>query len=304
MTKKINSEHLENFKSVAVALKFTVDGLQDFVHGHLRSLHQNIYRKCSVGQCKVNCSRRYGNEFSRWCNTCRTWKKELHQFNRYRKHWDKIKWSKLDTMDFPFSYEEVAKVFVQDFSHVRQGVLKDLSAVMSLFRNLKIFSCIINDILLADIQRLRNIYFAHNYDVALHDVEKSQCFNCFIALLKIQDIECTQSSKAALNLLEEMKTSRTIPERILRKPDVQYTIAVIQNVECGETFDNSMANVRPFEYLDNKQVFIRNHKAHILRVVLLLTTIAFGTCIMLYGLLSKNEVPNIGKIFLFSSIQS
>lgn len=302
MTNKINNEHFENFKSVAVALKFTVDGLQDFIHGNLQSLHQSIYRKCSAGQCMDNCSRRYGNAFAQWCPTCQAWKKELHQFNRYRKHWDNIKWNKLDTIDFPRSHEEVAKVFVQDFTHVRQGVLKDLSAIMSLFRNLKIFSCIINDTLIADIQRLRNIYFAHNYDASLHDVEKNQCFNCFIALLKIQDIECTQSSKASLNIMEEMKTSRTIPERILLDPDVQYTIAVIQNVERGETFDNAMAYERPFEYLYNKDSPRRNLKTHVLRVMPLLMTFVFGMCILLYGLLSKNEVPNLGKIFLFSAI--
>ncbi|CAG2229761.1 unnamed protein product [Mytilus edulis] len=294
---QINNEHFDNFKSVAVALKLTVDGLQDFVHGNLQSLHQNIYRKCSMGQCKINCSRRYGNEFSRWCTTCSTWKKELHQFNRYRNHWDKIKWTKLDTIDFPFSYEEVAKVFVQDFTHVRQGVLKDLSAIMSIFRNLKIFNYIINDTLIADIQRLRNIYFAHNYDVSLHDVEKAQCFNCFIVLLKIQDIECTQSSKAALNLMEEMKTSQKIPERILRDPDVQYTISIIHNVVQRKTFERIHDNAI---MLDNEQLHTKrltalkkqpNYLTHFLPLIFLLATLAFGLYTIWYGLLSEDTLP-------------
>lgn len=102
--------------------------------------------------------------------------------------------------------------------------------------------------------------------------------------------------------MEEMERSRAIPERILLDPDVQYTIAVIQNVERGETFDNAMANERPFEYLYNKQNPRRNLKTHVLRAIPLLMTFVFGMCIMLYGFLSKNEVPNLGKIFLFSSI--
>ncbi|XP_071176563.1 uncharacterized protein [Mytilus edulis] len=288
---QINEEHYDNYKSVTVALKLTVNGLQDFVHGHFQRLHQNIYRKCSVGQCKVNCSRRYGNEFSRWCSTCQTWKMELKQFNRNKKHWNNIKWNTLDTIDFPISYEEVAKVFVQDFSHVRQGVLKDISAVMSLCRNLRIFNCIISDNLIANIQRSRNNCFAHNYNLELHDVEKSQCFNYFIALLKIPDIACTQSSKAALHLLEEMKTSQKIPEKILRKPSVQYTIAIIQNAERGETFDTAMAKQSSYEYLDNEQLDIRNLLAKFLRILLLLTTIALWTCIIMYGLLSENTIP-------------
>ncbi|VDI52059.1 Hypothetical predicted protein [Mytilus galloprovincialis] len=303
---QINSEQFDNFKSVAVALKLTVDGLQDFVHGKLRSLHQNIYRKCSMGQCKVDCSRRYGNEFVRWCKTCHAWKKELNQINRYRNHWDKIKWKKLDTMDFPFSHEEVAKVFVQDFTHVRQGVLEDLNALMSLFRNTKVFHRIVNDNLITDIQGLRNKYFAHNYSLSIHAVEKAQCYDLLIALLKIPDIACTQSSKIALNLLEEMKLSQNIPERILRKPDVQYTITVIQNISCRETIesthDNGIAFLNLYDRVDNEQFDIkrstellkitqRNRKKMFRQFVFLLVLLSECTFTILYGLYSKETVP-------------
>lgn len=312
---QINSEHYDNFKSVAVALKLTVDGLQDFVHGKLRILHQNIYGKCSVGKCQDNCSKRYGNGFAQWCPTCHAWKRELHQLNRHKKHWNNIKWTKLDTIDFPLSYEEVVKVFVQDSTHVRQGVLEDLNALMSLFRNLKIFNCIINDTLIADIQRSRNKYFAHNYSLSLHAVEKAQCYNYVIAILKIPDIACTQSSKTSLILLKEMETSPNIPERIIRKPFVQNTILVFQDISRRETFDRRQENditiAQLFECVDNEQSNVRrsteiqkiaqqNRMKMVLRLLLLLVLIAVFTFAIVYGLFSKgtvNTVPVRGKVY-------
>ncbi|CAG2229765.1 ANKRD50 [Mytilus edulis] len=303
---QINSEHFDNFKSVAVALKITVDGLQDYVHSKLRSLHQSIYRKCSVGQCHDNCSRRYGHIFSQWCTTCQTWKKELHRLNRHRKHWENIKWNKLDTIDFPFSYEEACKVFVQDFSNRRQGLFEDLSALMSICRNLRHFNCVINDNIIGDILRTRNTYFAHNYALSLHAVEKAQCFNCLIVLFKIPEIACTQSSKTALNVLEEMKTSQNIPERILHKPNVQYTLAVIKDALNTTTNkkleENTISNPFYDECVDNEHVRVkrftnkqktptRNCTIKILRLTIFLTTLGIGTFIILYGLLSKDTIP-------------
>ncbi|XP_063443002.1 uncharacterized protein LOC134723313 [Mytilus trossulus] len=144
------------------------------------------------------------------------------------------------------------------------------------------------------------MYFAHNYDVSLHDVEKTQCFNCFIALLKIQDIECTQSYKAALNIMEEMKTSQKIPERILRDPDVQYTISIIHNVVQRKTFERIQDNEIT---LDNEQLYHvhtkrltelkkqTNYLTHFLPLVFLLATLAFGLYTIWYGLFSEDTEP-------------
>lgn len=309
--KQTNGDLNDNYISVAFALKFTVDGLQDFVHGNLRTLHQNIYVNCAVGQCHHNCSRRYGNTFSRWCTTCQSWKKELHQLNRHRKHWDNIKWNKLDTIDFPFSYEEASKVFVQDFTSVRQGVLEDFCALMSLCRNLKMFNIIINDNLIADIQRSRNTLYAHNHLLIVHDVDKSQCFNYCIGLLKIPDIACTQSSKIYLNILEEMKMSKKLPKRIFENKNVQNIVAIIQN--APETIENipehAMANVPLYESLDNqlgnfnlftepqKIMNKRNRKQTCLTFKLFL---AFITFMIMCSLMSRETEPNKGKKIIYT----
>ncbi|XP_052106658.1 uncharacterized protein LOC127739106 [Mytilus californianus] len=66
-------------------------------------------------KCNINCSRKYGNIFSQWCNICKSWKDELRKLCRYKKQWDKINWKEIDTIDFPHSstcsYEAISKVF-------------------------------------------------------------------------------------------------------------------------------------------------------------------------------------------------
>lgn len=79
-------EYFDNFMSVAFGLKVTVRGLQDFVAEYLKTTHRDIYVKCSLGSCKLDCSRKFGRVFGRWCTVCLDWKNELHKLNRFKNH--------------------------------------------------------------------------------------------------------------------------------------------------------------------------------------------------------------------------
>lgn len=186
---------------------------------------------------------------------------------------------------------------------------------MSICRNFRQLNCVINDNIISDILRTRNTYFAHNYALSLHAVEKAQCFNCLIVLFKIPEIACTQSSITALNVLEEMKTSQKIPERILNKPNVQNTIAIIKDVFNRTTYEqleeNTISNPYYDECFDNEHFRVKqftnkqttstqNCMTKILRFVIFLTILGHGTSIILYGLLSKDTVPVQGiSFFIF-----
>ncbi|XP_071129619.1 protein TANC2-like [Mytilus edulis] len=152
-----NIQQFDNFMSVAFGLKITIEGLHDFVADSLKTTHRDIYVKFSLGNCNVDCSRKFGREFGRWCTVCLDWKKELHKLNRFKTHWERINWKDIDTVDFPRSFEEMLKVFVQDFKSVRQGqLLQDLGALMSLFKNMKIYNVMISDQTIGNVQRTRN----------------------------------------------------------------------------------------------------------------------------------------------------
>ncbi|CAC5393573.1 ANKRD50 [Mytilus coruscus] len=218
----------DNFMSVAFGLKVTVEGLQDFVANSLRTTHRDIYVKLSLGYCNVDCSRKFGRVFGRWCTVCLDWKKELHNLNRFKTHWERINWKDIDTIDFPLSSEEMAKVFVQDFKSVRQGLLQDLGALMSLFKNMKTYNAMISDQTISNVQRTRNQNFAHNYTVFLHDVEKTQSINSLITLLRVPEIRSTESSKKALADLEDLKLNQRIPERLLQQSSAEEVVTSVQ----------------------------------------------------------------------------
>ena len=126
-----------------------------------------------------------------------------------------------------YSYESMAAVFVRDPHSVRQRIFQDLSAIMSLFTNMKSFT--IDTRIISDVQRTRNQHYAHNYTAMVHHVEKEQCLNSVINLLKVPEILSKPSAKSALDLLEELKSSDEIPVHMLEHPTSQQALVLIRN---------------------------------------------------------------------------
>jgi hypothetical protein len=63
----VDPEVLNNFMSVALGLRFTVDGLQDFILDSMIVEHRNILQNIPGGKCTKNCSRQFGRAFNQWC---------------------------------------------------------------------------------------------------------------------------------------------------------------------------------------------------------------------------------------------
>lgn len=223
---RVNKEKLDNYISVLLALRFMVSGLQDFVVERLKLKQTEIQQNYILGRCNLNCSRTFGKSFSKWCDTCKHWKFELEVLHRSPYHWNRIKWSEIDSKCFPKSFEEIAKVFIKDFHVVMQEVLKDFSALMSLIRNATLFD--VSSQMIDDNLRIRNLYCAHNSSAELHESEKNICFNVFIRFLQIPEIKCTASGKKALNLIEALQLSQGLPEHILQNPEGRVALIEIQ----------------------------------------------------------------------------
>ena len=269
----VDPELLNNFVSVALGLRFTVDGLQDVIFDSMATVHHNILTKIAVGVCTKNCSRQYGRAFNRWCNICRSWKEQLHKLCRHKNQWDRIKWEKIDIVDFVhqtvYSYESMAAVFVWDAHLVGQGIFQDLGAILSLFNNMKSFSIDTN--IIADVQRTRNLHYAHNYKATLHRIDKEKCLNSMIKLLKVPEILCKQSAKIPVGLLEKLRSSDGIPTGILQHPTSEKTLLLIRNsfvptTQCqssGETLipvDNNTSILERIDELINNAVVIKRNE--------------------------------------------
>ena len=239
----VDRQMFNNLMSVALSLSFAVAGLQDFILDSMTIEHQNILQNIPGGKCTKNCSRQYGRAFNLWCTICRSWKEQLHKLCRYKKQWKRIEWEKVDTVDFVHqtvsSYESMAAVFVRDPHSVRQRLFQDLGAIMSLFTNMKSFT--IDTRIISDVQRTRNQHYAHNYTAMVHHVEKEQCLNSVINLLKVPEILRTPSAKSALGLLEELKSSDEIPIHMLEHPTSQQALVLIRNT-LEETSNRSQDN--------------------------------------------------------------
>lgn len=234
----VNKEKLDNYISVLLGLRFMVNGLQNFVKSRLDLKKLEIQQKCTTGFCQLNCSRKFGKSFIKWCETCKYWKSELQPLNRYSTHWDQIKWNKIDSIDFPQSIEEIANVFVRDFHAVRQGVLSDFNALMSLIRNSTLFNISITEI--DDILRIRNSYCAHNYSAELHEPERNICLNVFVRFLKNPEINCTESGKDALHCIEILRLSNGLPERFLQQPEGRLVLFDVLNELHNDEMDQAI----------------------------------------------------------------
>jgi uncharacterized protein (DUF2164 family) len=60
----VDPEILNNFVSVALGLRFTVEGLQDVIVDSMATVHHNILTNIAAGVCTENCSRQHGRAFT------------------------------------------------------------------------------------------------------------------------------------------------------------------------------------------------------------------------------------------------
>jgi hypothetical protein len=277
----VDPEILNNFVSVALGLRFTVEGLQDVIVDSMATVHHNILTNIAAGVCTENCSRQHGRAFKRWCNICRSWKEQLHKLCRHKNQWDRMKWEKIDIVDFVhktvYSYESMAAVFVRDAYLVGQGIFQDLGAILSLFNNMTSFT--IDSNIIADVQRTRNLHFAHNYKATLHRIDKEKCLDSMIKLLKVPEILCKPSAKSAIGLLEELRSSDGIPTHILQHPTSEQALVLIRNsfvptTQCqspGETLipvdNNTSILERIDELISNAVVIKRNERSKFIPIM-------------------------------------
>lgn len=234
----VNKDNLDNYVSVLLGLRYIVNGLQDFVTDKLRNKQMEIKQKCTLGRCQLNCSRKFGKSFSRWCDTCKHWKLELHPLNRFFTHWDHIKWNKIDSIDFSQSFEEMGTVFVRDLYPFRRGVLKDFGALLSLIRNATLFN--INSQTIDEMLRIRNSYCAHNYSAELHEQDKNICLDVFVRFLKIPEINFTKSGKNALHCIETLRLCPGLPNNILQTQEGRLALIDIRNEIHNGSFDRNI----------------------------------------------------------------
>jgi hypothetical protein len=229
---------------VAFGLSVTVDSLQEYIQKILQNLQQEIKGKCkTIPRCNVNCNRKFEPNSLQWCQTCHVWKLELEKHKRNANQ--NTFWKKINSIDFSQSLEEISKVYVKDLYCLPGGALRDLRSILSLFRNCDSF-CIDNQ-LVGCIHETRNRYFAHNYDLKIHTVDKSRCITFLIKLLQAAAISTTKSAQRALPKLSNLLITESITAEIAQ--NAKDTLAIQMHVKH---MDNHEEAKRELE-----QVYVR-----------------------------------------------
>ena len=284
-------ELFDNYIAVAFGLSVTVDSLQEYIQKILQNLQQEIKGKCkTIPRCNVNCSRKFGPNIIQWCQTCHVWKRELEKHKRNANQ--NTFWKKIDSIDFNKSLEEISKVYVKDLYCLPGGTLRDLGSILSLFRNCDSF-CIDNQ-LVDYIQETRNRYFAHNYALKIHTVDKSKCITFLIKLLQAADISTTKSAQQALPKLNNLLITVSITAEIAQ--NAKDTLAIQMN---GKHMDNLEEAKRELEQVYARMLHenrrekrsFRQRLRTFLKFIFYLTLI--GT--ILYGINTKpsDVIPTI-----------
>ena len=277
-------ELFDNYMAVVFGLSVTVDSLQEYIQKILLNLQQEIKDKCkTIPRCNVNCSRKFGPNIIQWCQTCHVWKLELEKHKRNANQ--NTFWKKIDSIDFNHSLEEISKVYVKDLYSLPGGTLRDLGSIFSLFRNCDSF-CIDNQ-LVDGIQETRNRYFAHNYDLKIHTVDKSRCITFLIKLLQAADISTTKSAQQALPKLRNLKITESITAEIARS--AKDTLVIQMN---GKHMDNREEANRELEQVYARLLHVNRREKMSLRG--LRTFVGFTLYLMLIGsiLYGINTKPN------------
>lgn len=206
-------DQFDNYISVLIGLSVTVDGLQEYVKTSLQTLLKEIQdRHKAKPRCSKNCSRKFGQKFKDWCNTCSAWKYDLegHKRNDYQKTF----WKGIDSLDWSKSFEEVGKVYLKDIYPMLHGTFHDLGSILSLFRNCSIFKIDIQ--VVKDVGQYRNNYFAHNFTLMVSTVDKLKCLNCLTQLFRVSEIMKTKDGKLALDKLTQLLSTKIFDDKILK----------------------------------------------------------------------------------------
>ena len=154
-SKELENPEFRNWVKSALGLKFTQQGLIDFIAKYMKIIHTYIYRmfntcaSCttpnilpcpSIGVCKIkqgSCS--FHNSLvlkTRTCpnNVCDDIRKEITKMHRY----NLVQWTNTDASKWASDYWEIAKCFLPyGYSAVTNVTEADLSGLLALIINCK-----------------------------------------------------------------------------------------------------------------------------------------------------------------------
>lgn len=210
--KFMSDERFKNYVSVAVALKFTKDGLKDYVQNEISKFYVLLSNRCAgFIPCNLSCSKTNPTKDALWCDSCKKWRSEFHRHMRYPGQVNRVKWEMFDSRTWgkdskQQTLNQIMNVYVHKCPNPTESTMDDIINIVSLFENCLYFDIGNNKALLGKIRLVRNQHFAHNKTSLVEEKDLRQCLKILISVLQEKSIKHNEKCKEAVHILHELKS--------------------------------------------------------------------------------------------------
>ncbi|XP_045191833.2 uncharacterized protein LOC123548551 [Mercenaria mercenaria] len=222
MDDELRDPEYQNFVSIYRGFAYVGEKLEPYTKEGLDTVYQKIYGiAAGYHVCQKKCSETFKCRFSRWCGTCKIWRRELLKTRRY----PNILWEQTESWKWQHAYENIAEVYLP--GNWQNGSLnfKDISTACFIWENCaEEFN--LRPFIIKKIRQFRNEYFAHNSSLKASATEKAKVFDVLKDLLKDPDVKGKinfQECMAGITKIEEgyqIEKWMTEVQNLLKKHDL------------------------------------------------------------------------------------
>lgn len=210
--KFVSDEKFKNYVSLVVALKFTKDGLKDYVQNEISKFYVRLSNRCAgFLPCNISCTKTNPTKDALWCDSCKKWRSEFRRHMRYPGQVNRVKWEMFDSRTWgrdstQYTINQIMNVYVHQCRDPTESTMDDMINIVSLFENCLYFDIGNNKQLLGKVRIVRNQYFAHNKTFMIEEKDLRQCLETLISVLQEKSIKHNEKCKEAVHILLELKT--------------------------------------------------------------------------------------------------
>lgn len=209
--KFVSDEKFKNYVSLVVALKFTKDGLKDYIQNEIRKFYALLSNRCAgFLPCNISCTKTNPTKHALWCDSCKKWRSEFSQHMRYPGQVNRVKWEMFDSRTWgrdstQYTINQIMNVYVHQCRDPTESTMDDMINIVSLFENCLYFDIGNNKALLRKIRIVRNQHFAHPKTSLVEEKDFRQCLKILISVLREKSIGYNEKCKEAVQILLELK---------------------------------------------------------------------------------------------------
>lgn len=246
--KFVSDEKFKNYVSLVVALKFTKDGLKDYIQNEISKFYVRLSNRCAgFLPCNISCTKTNPTKDALWCDSCKKWRSEFSRHMRYPGQVNRVNWEMFDSRIWgrdstQQTLNQIMNVYVHKCPNPTESTMDDIINIVSLFENCSYFDIGNNKALLRKIRIVRNQHFAHPKTSLVEEKDFRQCLKILISVLREKSIRYNEKCKEAVQILLELKNEKRfqndhvldLQEVILEKNNENISSKIKKNFQAKD----------------------------------------------------------------------